>query len=253
MITVNPDGKIMVRRCLVTLRPFRLFVLGIGFFSLCFLMTSLGGQFSARRPGDSPFTIRTEVLGGPESRGILRKMSDLLELMVKRMDTLARLENGSELHRAAGDQHFAVDRFPPGAGLMERIQAIAQNVSDIAVKVDQILRHSLLLHSKVSEGRRDQCEAPSDPKFPDCSGKVEGCLLVRTSPPSPQPLTLVPAGRGQPQGDGLSAWAVCLAHQPTLPRMIMFQGFQYFLRADKLLITPPAACIPKNSDTHWIS
>lgn len=38
----------------------RLFVLGIGFFSLCFLMTSLGGQFSARRPGDSPFTIRTE-------------------------------------------------------------------------------------------------------------------------------------------------------------------------------------------------
>lgn len=31
---------------------------------------------------------------------------------------------------------------------MERIQAIAQNVSDIAVKVDQILRHSLLLHSK---------------------------------------------------------------------------------------------------------
>ena len=38
--------------CLVALH--RLFVLGIGFFSLCFLMTSLGGQFSARRPGDSP-------------------------------------------------------------------------------------------------------------------------------------------------------------------------------------------------------
>ncbi|XP_034496207.1 alpha-1,6-mannosylglycoprotein 6-beta-N-acetylglucosaminyltransferase B isoform X5 [Ailuropoda melanoleuca] len=194
MITVNPDGKIMVRRCLVTLRPFRLFVLGIGFFSLCFLMTSLGSQFSARRPGDSPFTIRTEVLGGPESRGVLRKMSDLLELMVKRMDTLARLENGSELHRAAGDGHFAVDRFPPGAGLMERIQAIAQNVSDIAVKVDQILRHSLLLHSKggargtplppgVSEGRRDQCEAPSDPKFPDCSGKVEWMRARWTSDP----------------------------------------------------------------------
>lgn len=39
-------------------------------------------------------------------------------------------------------------RLPPGAGLMERIQAIAQNVSDIAVKVDQLLRHSLILHSK---------------------------------------------------------------------------------------------------------
>lgn len=42
----------------------------------------------------------------------------------------------------------SLPRFPPGAGLMERIQAIAQNVSDIAVKVDQILRHSLLLHGK---------------------------------------------------------------------------------------------------------
>ncbi|XP_003786621.1 alpha-1,6-mannosylglycoprotein 6-beta-N-acetylglucosaminyltransferase B [Otolemur garnettii] len=183
MITVNPDGKIMVRRCLVTLRPFRLFVLGIGFFTLCFLMTSLGGQFSARRLGDSPFTIRTEVMGGPESRGILRKMSDLLELMVKRMDTLARLENSSELHRATGDMHFAADRLPAGASLMERIQAIAQNVSDIAVKVDQILRHSLLLHSKVSESRRDQCEAPSDPKFPDCSGKVEWMRARWTSDP----------------------------------------------------------------------
>uniref|UniRef100_A0A2K5WKT5 alpha-1,6-mannosyl-glycoprotein 6-beta-N-acetylglucosaminyltransferase n=1 Tax=Macaca fascicularis TaxID=9541 RepID=A0A2K5WKT5_MACFA len=183
MITVNPDGKIMVRRCLVTLRPFRLFVLGIGFFTLCFLMTSLGGQFSARRLGDSPFTIRTEVMGGPESRGVLRKMSDLLELMVKRMDALARLENVSELHRAGGDLHFPADRMPPGAGLMERIQAIAQNVSDIAVKVDQILRHSLLLHSKVSEGRRDQCEAPSDPKFPDCSGKVEWMRARWTSDP----------------------------------------------------------------------
>ncbi|XP_048652616.1 alpha-1,6-mannosylglycoprotein 6-beta-N-acetylglucosaminyltransferase B [Marmota marmota marmota] len=183
MITVNPDGKIMVRRCLVTLRPFRLFVLGIGFFTVCFLMTSLGGQFSARRLGDSPFTIRTEVLGGPESRGVLRKMSDLLELMVKRMDTLARLENSSGLHPEAGDPHAAAHRLPSGAGLMERIQAIAQNVSDIAVKVDQILRHSLLLHSKVSEGRRDQCEAPSDPKFPDCSGKVEWMRARWTSDP----------------------------------------------------------------------
>lgn len=38
----------------------RIFVVGIGFFSLCFLMTSLGGQFSAKRPVDSPFTVRAE-------------------------------------------------------------------------------------------------------------------------------------------------------------------------------------------------
>ncbi|KAK7807616.1 hypothetical protein U0070_013922 [Myodes glareolus] len=110
-------------------------------------------------------------------------MSDLLELMVKRMDMLARLENSSELHRTASVAHLAADRLTPGAGLIERIQAIAQNVSDIAVKVDQILRHSLILHSKVSEGRRDQCEAPSDPKFPDCSGKVEWMRARWTSDP----------------------------------------------------------------------
>ncbi|XP_027706062.1 alpha-1,6-mannosylglycoprotein 6-beta-N-acetylglucosaminyltransferase B isoform X1 [Vombatus ursinus] len=180
MITVNSDGKIMVRRCLVTLRPFRLFVLGIGFFTLCFLMTSLGGQFSARRLGDSPFTVHTEVIGALESRVVLRKMSDLLELMVKRMDTMVHLENGSELRR--GDEEHAVDRFPPGAKLMEKIQAIAQNVSDIAVKVDQILRNSVL-HSKVSEGQRDQCEVPNDPKYPDCSGKVEWMHARWTSDP----------------------------------------------------------------------
>uniref|UniRef100_A0AAY5KNJ3 Uncharacterized protein n=1 Tax=Esox lucius TaxID=8010 RepID=A0AAY5KNJ3_ESOLU len=60
MIAVNTDYSTMVRRCLLTFKPFRIFVVGIGFFSLCFLMTSLGGQFSAKRPGDSPFTIRAE-------------------------------------------------------------------------------------------------------------------------------------------------------------------------------------------------
>ncbi|KAF5890826.1 alpha-1,6-mannosylglycoprotein 6-beta-N-acetylglucosaminyltransferase B-like isoform X1, partial [Clarias magur] len=56
----NSDSMTVVRRCLLTFKPFRIFVVGLGFFSLCFLMTSLGGQFSAKRLGDSPFTIRTE-------------------------------------------------------------------------------------------------------------------------------------------------------------------------------------------------
>uniref|UniRef100_A0A673WTL9 Alpha-1,6-mannosylglycoprotein 6-beta-N-acetylglucosaminyltransferase B n=1 Tax=Salmo trutta TaxID=8032 RepID=A0A673WTL9_SALTR len=60
MSAVNTDYSTMVRRCLLTFKPFRIFVAGIGFFSLCFLMTSLGGQFSAKRPGDTPFTIRAE-------------------------------------------------------------------------------------------------------------------------------------------------------------------------------------------------
>lgn len=54
--------------------------------------------------------ILPTVPGGSESRGALRKMSDLLELMVKRMDMLARLENSSELHRTASVAHLAADR-----------------------------------------------------------------------------------------------------------------------------------------------
>ncbi|XP_029456257.1 alpha-1,6-mannosylglycoprotein 6-beta-N-acetylglucosaminyltransferase B isoform X2 [Rhinatrema bivittatum] len=152
--------------------PLLIFVFGIGFFTLCFLMTSLGGQFSAKRLGDSPFTVRTEVMGAVESRGVLRKMSDMLEMIAKRMDMLARLENGSDLRKGDELAHYSsMDSFQ-AAGLMEKIQAIAQNVSEIAVKVDQILRNSLL-KEKVIDGRRDPCDVPKDPKYPECSEKVE--------------------------------------------------------------------------------
>ncbi|XP_040291758.1 alpha-1,6-mannosylglycoprotein 6-beta-N-acetylglucosaminyltransferase B [Bufo bufo] len=181
MLSVNSDGKVLVRRCFLTLRPFRIFVLGIGFFTLCFLMTSLGGQFSAKRLADSPFTIRTEVLGLGESRGALRRMNDILETLVRRMDILARLENVSESRRTEDIGHFTLDSVQ-SLGLMEKIQAIAQNVSDIAVKVDQILRNSLL-RGKAIEGQRDLCDIPRDPRFPDCSGKVEWMRSRWTSDP----------------------------------------------------------------------
>ncbi|XP_075133520.1 alpha-1,6-mannosylglycoprotein 6-beta-N-acetylglucosaminyltransferase B [Leptodactylus fuscus] len=181
MLSVNSDGKVLVRRCFLTLRPFRIFVLGIGFFTLCFLMTSLGGQFSAKRLADSPFTIRTEVLGLGESRGALRRMNDILETLVRRMDILARLENISESRRTEDTGHFTLDSVH-SLGLMEKIQAIAQNVSDIAVKVDQILRNSLL-RGKAMEGQRDLCDIPRDPRFPDCSGKVEWMRSRWTSDP----------------------------------------------------------------------
>ncbi|XP_009700902.1 PREDICTED: alpha-1,6-mannosylglycoprotein 6-beta-N-acetylglucosaminyltransferase B-like, partial [Cariama cristata] len=119
-------------------------------------------------------------MGALESRGVLRRMSDMLEMLMKRMDILARLENSTDFHK--GDEaRFPLDRSP-AAGLMERIQAIAQNVSDIAIKVDQILRNSLL-NGKVMEGRRDQCEVPRDPKYPDCAGKVEWMRARWTSDP----------------------------------------------------------------------
>ncbi|CAH2302512.1 alpha-1,6-mannosylglyco 6-beta-N-acetylglucosaminyltransferase B isoform X2 [Pelobates cultripes] len=87
----------------------------------------------------------------------------------------------SECITAEEAGHFTLDSFQ-SVGLMEKIQAIAQNVSDIAVKVDQILRNSLM-RGKVMEGQRDMCEIPRDPRYPDCSAKVEWMRSRWTSDP----------------------------------------------------------------------
>ncbi|XP_076843604.1 alpha-1,6-mannosylglycoprotein 6-beta-N-acetylglucosaminyltransferase B isoform X2 [Brachyhypopomus gauderio] len=174
MFAFNPERITMMRRCLLTFKPFRIFVAGIGFFSVCFLMTSLGGQFSPRRLRDTPFTIHTEVQGGMESRGVLRKISDMLEIILKRIDTLAKLSNTSGSHRLE-ELSSALDRFQP-VGLVERIQAIAQNVSDITVRIEQILQ-------KRRDGIVGQCDIPKDPGYPDCASKVDWMRARWTSDP----------------------------------------------------------------------
>uniref|UniRef100_A0A8C6NUY9 alpha-1,6-mannosyl-glycoprotein 6-beta-N-acetylglucosaminyltransferase n=1 Tax=Nothobranchius furzeri TaxID=105023 RepID=A0A8C6NUY9_NOTFU len=162
MITGSTDGKIMVRRCLVTFKPFRIFVVGVGFFSLCFLMTSLGGQFSAKRLGDSPFTIRAEVLGGVESRGVLRKISDMLEVILKRMDTLSKLDNSSTTDvRRLDELSLAISRYPE-------------------VKDDFKLFYGFI--SVVRDGT-SRCEVPRDSRFPECPGKVDWMRSRWTSDP----------------------------------------------------------------------
>lgn len=108
----------------------------------------------------------------------------------------------------------------------------------------------------VSEGRRDQCEAPSDPKFPDCAGKVEvrpgaeggggdqpgvssetvllaGLSTGQGPSAQPQPLTLALGGRGQPQGNasplGPSAWPT----NPYSPGRAML--WHFFLRSKQTI------------------
>ena len=44
----------------------------------------------------APFLL---VLGGQESRGVLRKISDMLEVIMKRMDTLSKLGNTTDAHK----------------------------------------------------------------------------------------------------------------------------------------------------------
>uniref|UniRef100_A0A3Q2PML1 alpha-1,6-mannosyl-glycoprotein 6-beta-N-acetylglucosaminyltransferase n=1 Tax=Fundulus heteroclitus TaxID=8078 RepID=A0A3Q2PML1_FUNHE len=171
--------SMMLRRCPVTFKPFRIFVVGVGFFSLCFLMTSLGGQFLAKRPADSPFTTRAEVLSGQESRGVLRKISDMLEMIMKRMDAMSKLGNTTHTHSRLDELSSALDRIQP-MGLVDRIQAIAQNMSDMAVRVEQILQRSM---ANSKDGVFGSCETPKDPHYPDCTSKMDWMRARWTSDP----------------------------------------------------------------------
>ncbi|MEQ2293137.1 hypothetical protein AMECASPLE_030202 [Ameca splendens] len=57
-------------------------------------------------------------------------------------------------------------------GLVDRIQAIAQNMSDMAVRVEQILQRSMA-NSRGKDGIFGSCETPKDPHYPDCTSKMD--------------------------------------------------------------------------------
>ncbi|TWW69620.1 Alpha-1,6-mannosylglycoprotein 6-beta-N-acetylglucosaminyltransferase B [Takifugu flavidus] len=104
----------------------------------------------------------------------------MLEVILKRMDALSKLGNTTDAHRLE-ELSSALDRIQP-IGLVERIQAIAQNMSDMAVKVEQILQRSISTN-KVREGVFGQCETPKDPRYPDCSSKMDWMRARWTSDP----------------------------------------------------------------------
>ncbi|KAJ7989367.1 hypothetical protein DPEC_G00303790 [Dallia pectoralis] len=92
---------------------------------------------------------KKKLLAGPESRGALRKISDMLEAIMKKMDTLSKLGNTTTGFQRLEDLSSALDRIQP-VGLLEKIQAIAQNMSDMAVRVEQILQRSMATHRALS-------------------------------------------------------------------------------------------------------
>ncbi|KAJ8002071.1 hypothetical protein DPEC_G00175990 [Dallia pectoralis] len=122
-------------------------------------------------------------MAGVESRGVLRKISDMLEVILKRMDSLSKLDNTTSSDtRRLDELSSAINRFQP-AGLVDRIQAIAQNVSNMAVRVEQILQNSIAAGKAVRDGSSGQCEVPRDPRYPDCPGKVDWMRARWTSDP----------------------------------------------------------------------
>ncbi|KAI9522357.1 Alpha-1,6-mannosylglycoprotein 6-beta-N-acetylglucosaminyltransferase B [Dissostichus eleginoides] len=120
------------------------------------------------------------LLGGQESRGVLRKISDMLEVIMKRMDALSKVGNSTDAHRL-DELSSALDRIQP-VGLVERIQAIAQNMSDMAGRVEQILQRSMA-GNKVRDGTLAQCGTPKDPRYPDCLSKMDWMRARWTSDP----------------------------------------------------------------------
>lgn len=59
-----------------------------------------------------PCLFLRSVLGGVESRGVLRKISDMLEVILKRMDSLSKLDNTSTTDaRRLDELSSAISRY----------------------------------------------------------------------------------------------------------------------------------------------
>lgn len=52
-----------------------------------------------------------QVLGGVESRGVLKKISDMLEVILKRIDNLSKLDNATTDARRLDELSSAISRY----------------------------------------------------------------------------------------------------------------------------------------------
>ncbi|CAL1588952.1 unnamed protein product [Knipowitschia caucasica] len=72
----------------------------------------------------------------------------------------------------------------PMGPMVERIQALALNMSQTAVKVEQILQQrSAVVSSRDVDAPSRHCEIPKDPHFPECSSKIDWMRARWTSDP----------------------------------------------------------------------
>lgn len=82
-----------------------------------------------------PFLSVRPVLGGVESRGVLRKISDMLEVILKRMDSLSKLDNTSTTDaRRLDELSSAINRYV-GFYLIAIFSAYVAGYSEIHTKI----------------------------------------------------------------------------------------------------------------------
>lgn len=62
-------------------------------------------------------------MGGVESRGVLRKISDMLEVILKRMDSLSKLDNTSttDASRRLDELSSAISRYASSTRLLHHV------------------------------------------------------------------------------------------------------------------------------------
>lgn len=71
------------------------------------------------------------VLGGVESRGVLRKISDMLEVILKRMDSLSKLDNTSTTDaRRLDELSSAISRYTDFSFILQLLKTFL-SVSEI--------------------------------------------------------------------------------------------------------------------------
>lgn len=58
-----------------------------------------------------PPPLFPQVLGGVESRGVLKKISDMLEVILKRIDNLSKLDNTTTDARRLDELSSAISRY----------------------------------------------------------------------------------------------------------------------------------------------
>ncbi|TRY65424.1 hypothetical protein DNTS_015568, partial [Danionella cerebrum] len=75
--------------------------------------------------------------------------------------------------------HQSLAGFQP-VGLVEKIQAIAQNVSDIAIRMEQILKKKSMPVIG-QDGIMGQCDIPKHPNYPECASKVDIWNIVKVA------------------------------------------------------------------------
>lgn len=115
------------------------------------------GSFLISCPFPRPFFFISppQVLGAAESRGVLKKISDMLEVILKRIDNLSKLENASSSDaRRLDELSSAISRYArfPSLGPAPCVSHTRCYLSAACYDIIQVLCSPLHAHTHPHDG-----------------------------------------------------------------------------------------------------